>query len=69
MGSNEEYTCYHFSVSLPAGEGQDNVPNLLKHLAATLEDYDYESIQDVVFHDETDERGESYPSFTVYYTK
>lgn len=69
VGVDEEYTCYHFSINLRAGDGQDNVPNLLRHLANSLEKHEYESIQDIVFHNEIDEDGEDYPSFTAYYTK
>lgn len=66
---NEEYTCKHFSISLPQGSGQANVPNLLRHLAETLEkDTPNADVLDIVFRDEIDLSGQSIPSFTVYYS-
>jgi len=66
---NEEYTCKHFSIALPQGNGQANVPNLLRHLADALDrDTLHADILDIVFRDEIDVNGQSSPSFTVYYS-
>ena len=67
---NEEYTIHHFSLSLPNAEGKDNVPNLLKHLAETIEQMENDiEIQDIVFHNDEDAEGNNWPVFTVYYYK
>lgn len=68
MKEEDEYNCNHFSLALPAGEDQDNVPKLLEHLANELKSRTVE-IMDIVFRDESDENGNPYPSFTVYYAK
>jgi len=62
-----EYASKHFSLSLPHKKGQDNVPNLLRHLANQLEAGKVTDISDIVFHNESDDDGVSWPSFTVYY--
>ena len=65
----EHYECYSFSLSLPAGEGQNNIANLLNHLAKTLKhDYPGIEIQDIVFsNDEIDDNNIELPNFTIYY--
>lgn len=64
----DQHEIRHFSLSLPAGGGQDNVPKLLMHLAETIQLSETKlDVQDIVFHDEQDEDGNSWPSFTVYY--
>jgi len=68
---DEEYTINHYSLSLPAGPGKDNIPDLLRHLAASIEKKQGDKdiwIQDIVFDNEVDVNGEFSPSFTVYYT-
>jgi len=62
-----EYTAKHFSLSLPHKEGQDNVTNLLRHLANQLDKDSITDISDIVFHNESDDDGVSWPNFTVYY--
>lgn len=62
------FDCLHFSLSLPKGMGQDNIPNLLRHLANTLEEEGVREIMDIVFHnDELDENGIPHPHCTVYF--
>lgn len=65
---NEEHVVKHFSLSLPIGPDQDNVSDLLRYLAKELEKLDKKvEILDIVFHDEIDQDGKNWPSFTVYY--
>lgn len=67
---DESYKVYHFGLALPSGEGQDNVPDLLRHLAGTLDKMDENiEILDIVFSNEIDSDGNDSPSFTVYYDK
>lgn len=61
------HTTKHFSLSLPQGEGQDNIPDLLRHLAKTIEDEQTINIRDIVFHNEIDSEGNEWPHFTIYY--
>lgn len=64
------YDCQHFSIALPKGRGQDNIPNLLRHLANALEAEGSIEVMDLVFHgNESDENGEEWPTFTVYFTR
>jgi hypothetical protein len=61
------YSAKHFSLSLPKGEGQDDVSALLRHLAKNLDEMKGIEILDIVFHGKTDGEGEDWPTFTVYY--
>jgi hypothetical protein len=65
---SEHYTINHFSLNLPATESnRDNIPNLLRHLATTIEAMDEGiEIQDIVFNNDIDD-GKACPGFTVYY--
>jgi len=56
----------HFSQSNPAGDGQDDVPSLLRRVAHTLEDLGAVEVQDLVMHTELTEDG-VLPSVTVYF--
>lgn len=62
-----EYRTNHFSISLPAGDGQDSVPALLRHLAAALEERGQLEVRDIVFHSDVDQNGVDWPFLTVYY--
>lgn len=66
--SKPQYQVNHFSLSLPKGDGQANVPKLLLHLANALKEYDDISILDIVFHGDVYVDNELYPQITVYYT-
>lgn len=57
----------HFSQSNPAGQGQGDVPALLRSLAGSIEQLEDVEVQDIVFHNETDDEGRSYPTMTVYF--
>lgn len=62
-----EYTINHFSQSNPKGQGQDNVPSLLRRVAETIEEAGRITVQDLVLHNEITEEGDDWPSLTVYY--
>ncbi len=65
-----QYNCHYFSVSLPTGEGQDDVPRLLEHLARNIREKGGIDILDIVFsNDELDDNARWWPNFTVYYTQ
>ncbi|GAB3148117.1 hypothetical protein GCM10027290_32360 [Micromonospora sonneratiae] len=62
----ESWTVRHLSQANPAGQGQDNVPALLRRLADTLEAIGPIEVQDVVFHNEVTADGDWW-SATVYF--
>ena len=62
-----KYTINHFSQANPEGPGQENVPNLLRRVAETLEAAGSITVQDLVLHSEITEDAEDRPSLTVYY--
>ena len=61
----QDYYCRHFSLALPEGSGQDNVPRLLHKLAEAIEAQALDVI-DIVFHNEIED-GKDRPYVTVYY--
>lgn len=67
MADQVGYRTRHFSLNNPRGEGQEDVPMLLRRLAATLEEMGNIEIRDVVFHADTDDEGDSWPFMTVYF--
>jgi hypothetical protein len=50
----------------PKGRGQDDVPKLLRRVAAQLEAEGAVEVQDIVLHTEID-KGKAWPSMTVYF--
>jgi hypothetical protein len=64
----ETWTIEHFSQANPEGPGQDDVPALLRRVAATLETLGTIQVQDVVFHLELTADAGDRPSLTVYST-
>ncbi|MFR9750980.1 hypothetical protein ACL02S_08080 [Nocardia sp. 004] len=64
----QEYTTLHFSQSNPLGEGQADVPKLLKTVAATLQDLGDITVTDLILHNEITADGD-WPSITVYYDR
>ena len=60
------WSLHSFSLSNPRGRGQDDVPKLLKRVAAQLEAEGAVEVQDIVFHYEA-EKGKQWPSMTVYF--
>ncbi|MEU6711184.1 hypothetical protein ABZ897_06845 [Nonomuraea sp. NPDC046802] len=67
MADRVGYQTRHFSLNNPQGEGQEDVPTLLRRLAATLEEMGSIDIRDVVFHTDTDDEGDPWPFVTVYF--
>ncbi|MFC4146059.1 hypothetical protein ACFO0M_07315 [Micromonospora mangrovi] len=68
---HRDSSCYHYSIGLPLGDGQDDVPALLRHVAKSIEDLAEYGTADVVglmySNDEVNEYGE-WPRMTVFYT-
>jgi hypothetical protein len=60
------WTIHHFSLSNPKGRDQDDVPKLLRRVAAQLEAEGAVEVQDIVFHSEV-AKGKEWPSMTVYF--
>ncbi len=65
--STPRYQIFHFSQSNPAGEGQEDLPRLLRTIADTIEGLGAVTVQDLVLHDDPTADG-PWPSITVYYT-
>ena len=61
-------TIAHFSQSNPSGRGQGNVAALLRRVAASIEELGVVEVQDIAFHSEVDDNGETWPHMTVYFT-
>ncbi|MFC9895263.1 hypothetical protein ACFVMC_16385 [Nocardia sp. NPDC127579] len=62
----ERFRISHFSQSNPAGTGQEDIPQLLRAVAASIEELGDISVSDLVMHSEITADGE-WPSITVYY--
>jgi hypothetical protein len=64
-------TCHYYSIGLPLGDGQDDVPALLRHVAKSIEglaEHANASIAGLLYsNDEVNEYGE-WPRMTVFYT-
>jgi hypothetical protein len=56
----------NFSQSDPSGDGQGDVPALLRRVAGSIEDLGEVNVQDIVFHSEVT-AGEDDLTMTVYY--
>ncbi|MGP3958224.1 hypothetical protein ACTWPT_19630 [Nonomuraea sp. 3N208] len=67
MADQLGFQARHFSLNNPRGEGQDDVPNLLRRLASTLEEMGRIEIRDLVLHNDTDDDGDPWPFVTVYF--
>jgi hypothetical protein len=65
-------SCYYYSIGLPLGAGQDDVPALLRHAAKSIEDlaeYGPFQVAGLMYsNDEVNEHGE-WPRVTVFYTR
>ncbi len=58
--------CRYFAQANPKGEGQGNVPALLRRGADSVESLGIVSVQDITFETEVTEDG-SWHSMTVYF--
>jgi hypothetical protein len=63
-----DYSCNHFSINLPMGEGQDDVPALLRHTADTIEDIGQIEPRHLIMDIEVTEDG-LLPVITFYYDR
>ncbi|KAB1932607.1 hypothetical protein F8271_25155 [Micromonospora sp. ALFpr18c] len=66
-----DWTCNYFLLSLPAGEDQGSVPNLLRHLAQSIEKLHEGAGAEILgitySDDEVNDYG-TWPNMTVYYS-
>lgn len=67
MVGDERWTVEHFSQANPSGDGQGDVPALLRRVADSIEALGPAEVQDVVFHGELDDEGGDRPTMTVYF--
>jgi len=66
MREPSSWTVEHFSQANRAGDGQGDVPALLRRVADAIEALGAIEIQDLVMHSEITENG-GWPSITVYF--
>jgi hypothetical protein len=66
MASDDDWMICHFSQSNPTGDGQGDVPTLLRRVADTIEQLGDVDVQDVVFSSDVTS-GEDDLTVTVYY--
>lgn len=66
MDKAAAWTAEHFSLANAVGDGQGDVPLLLRRVADALEERGAAQIQDLVLHHEVNEFG-NWPSVTVYF--
>jgi hypothetical protein len=64
----DEWQALHFSQANPAGDGQDDVPALLRRVADSVVALGEVRVMDIVFHTETTADG-NWHSMTVYYVR
>ena len=64
--ANQSWSIEHFSQANPVGDGQRDVPALLRRVAESIEALGPVDIQDLVMHTETTADGD-WPSLTVYF--
>jgi hypothetical protein len=62
----QSWAVRHFSQANPQGDGQGNVPALLRAVADTIEGLGAVDIQDIAFHSEVTAEGD-WVSMTVYF--
>jgi hypothetical protein len=63
---SDEWTISHFSQANPSGEGQGDVPALLRRVADQIESLGDVQVQDITF-ETTPTAGEDEVSMTVYF--
>jgi hypothetical protein len=66
MSERTTWTVEHFSQANPAGEGQGDVPALLRRVADSIDALGKVEVQDLVLHTEVTEDG-GWPWLTVYF--
>jgi hypothetical protein len=60
------HTMRHFSQANPAGQGQGDVPALLRRVADSIDGLGDVEVYDLIMHNEITADGD-WPSFTVYF--
>jgi hypothetical protein len=66
MSEPTAWSIEHFSQANPIGEGQDDVPALLRRVAESIEALGDVRVQDLLMHTEVTAEGE-WHSLTVYF--
>jgi hypothetical protein len=66
MNVSSDWTVQHFGQANPKGEGQGDVPALLRRVANTIEELGEVEILDLVLHSQITADGD-WPSITVYF--
>lgn len=66
MNASRDWTAHHFAQANPAGQGQGDVPALLRRVADTIDELGEIEILDLVLHSEITADG-AWPSIMVYY--
>ena len=66
MNERTTWITEHFSQANPAGQGQDDVPALLRRVADSIKALGEVSVQDLVLHTEVTPNG-AWHSLTVYF--
>jgi hypothetical protein len=66
VSTRTSWTIEHFSQANPAGQGQANVPALLRRVADSIEALGEVDVQDLILHTEVTEDGD-WHSMTVYF--
>ena len=64
----DQRQAFHFSQANPEGEGQKDVPALLRRVADSIADLGDVDVMDVLFHTEMTADG-AWPSMTAYYVR
>ncbi|MDA0160473.1 hypothetical protein OM076_09360 [Solirubrobacter ginsenosidimutans] len=64
----DQWSVFHFSQANPEGDGQDDVPALLRRVADTIEGRGAIDVMDITFEKEITAEG-PWPSLTVYYDR
>ena len=64
--ATSSWSVRHFRLANPAGQGQDDVPALLRRVADAIEELGPVEVQDIVFHEEITGAG-PWCSMTVYF--
>jgi hypothetical protein len=68
MDEPPSWTAEHFSLANPLGQGQGDVPLLLRRAAAAIEAIGDVRILDLMLHTEVNEFG-NWPSVTIYFRR
>ena len=68
MNERTSWSIEHFSQANPVGQGQDDVPALLRRVADSIEALGDVSVQDLVMHTEVTQDGD-WHSLTVYFLR